>query len=106
MSTYPAFKAKLVRGKGAHLYDDEGNDYLDFLSGIAVASLGHANEEIAAAGSRQLHELVHVSNYFENEFTQRVATKIDNKISQTLTKKAVVFSSPTQVLKQTSAQSK
>ena len=54
----------LVRGEGASVWDDEGTEYLDFLAGIAVNSLGHAHPVFVEAVSRQAATLAHVSNYF------------------------------------------
>ena len=56
--------AELVRGEGAYVWDSEGKKYLDFLSGIAVNSLGHAHPVLVEAVSRQIATLAHVSNYF------------------------------------------
>ncbi|CAN5180285.1 acetylornithine transaminase [soil metagenome] len=56
--------AELVRGKGAYVWDSEGNEYLDFLGGIAVLSLGHAHPVLVKAVSEQIATLGHVSNYF------------------------------------------
>ena len=56
--------ALLVRGEGAHLWDDEGTRYLDFLGGIAVISLGHAHPVFVQAVAEQAATLGHVSNYF------------------------------------------
>ena len=56
--------AKLERGEGCWVEDDEGNRYLDFLAGIAVNSLGHAHPVFVEAVSRQAATLAHVSNYF------------------------------------------
>jgi len=56
--------ALLVRGEGAHLWDDEGTRYLDFLGGIAVISLGHAHPVFVQAVADQAATLGHVSNYF------------------------------------------
>jgi acetylornithine aminotransferase len=54
----------LVRGQGAYVWDDEGTEYLDFLAGIAVNSLGHAHPVFVEAVTRQASTLAHVSNYF------------------------------------------
>jgi len=54
----------LVRGEGAYVWDDEGTEYLDFLAGIAVNSLGHAHPVFVDAVTRQASTLAHVSNYF------------------------------------------
>ncbi|QWL30500.1 acetylornithine transaminase [Rathayibacter toxicus] len=56
--------AVLARGEGCHVWDVEGREYLDFLGGIAVNSLGHAHPAFVAAVSRQAGILAHVSNYF------------------------------------------
>ena len=56
--------AMLVRGEGCYVWDDEGTEYLDFLAGIAVNSLGHAHPALVAAVTDQVGRLAHVSNYF------------------------------------------
>ncbi|TFC97764.1 MULTISPECIES: acetylornithine transaminase [Cryobacterium] len=56
--------AMLVRGEGCYVWDDEGTEYLDFLAGIAVNSLGHAHPAVVAAVTDQVGRLAHVSNYF------------------------------------------
>lgn len=62
--TYARFPLTLVKGKGSWLWDDQGNKYLDFMSGIAVTNLGHAPDRVKEALVRQLDELWHVSNLF------------------------------------------
>ena len=54
----------LARGEGAHVWDVDGNRYLDLLGGIAVNALGHGHPELVAAISKQAGEAVHVSNFF------------------------------------------
>jgi predicted acetylornithine/succinylornithine family transaminase len=66
-----------VRGEGTELWDADGRRYLDFLAGIAVVSLGHANPVIADAIARQAHTLVHVSNFFANPVATDAAIKVD-----------------------------
>jgi acetylornithine/N-succinyldiaminopimelate aminotransferase len=56
--------AELVRGAGCRVWDSEGNEYLDFLGGIAVNSLGHGHPVLVEAVSRQVASLAHISNYF------------------------------------------
>ncbi|GAA1696214.1 acetylornithine transaminase [Microbacterium sediminicola] len=56
--------AMFTRGEGSYLWDDQGKRYLDFLSGIAVVSLGHAHPVFVEAVSQQAATLAHVSNYF------------------------------------------
>lgn len=91
LNTYPEPKATFVRGKGALLFDSEGKEYLDFLGGIAVAGLGHANDEINDAITQQVAQVSHVSNYFANEYTQKVAQTIDEKIGLSESEHGRVF---------------
>ena len=55
-------KQLFVRGEGARLWDDEGNEFLDFASGISVCNLGHCNKRVTDAICEQAKKLVHVSN--------------------------------------------
>ena len=64
MNTFGPPKMALVRGAGAHVWDAEGREYVDFLGGIAVNTLGHAHPALVAAVSEQLRTLGHVSNFF------------------------------------------
>lgn len=68
--------AKLERGEGARVWDDAGREYLDFLAGIAVNSLGHAHPVFVEAVSRQAATLAHVSNYFMTEPALELAERI------------------------------
>ena len=61
MNTYGERAAKLVKGEGVWLWDDEGNKYLDALSGIAVCGLGHSHQAISEAITSQSDTLVHLS---------------------------------------------
>ena len=70
------------RGKGTELWDVSGKRYLDFLSGIAVVSLGHANEAVAQAISQQASTLLHVSNFFANTTATRAAVKLSQLMAQ------------------------
>ncbi|MXV80908.1 MAG: aminotransferase class III-fold pyridoxal phosphate-dependent enzyme, partial [Chloroflexi bacterium] len=54
----------LVRGEGSRVWDDEGNEYLDFVAGIAADNLGHCHPRIVEAIKQQAETLLHVSNYF------------------------------------------
>ncbi len=54
----------LVRGEGSYVWDEQGTQYLDFLAGIAVNSLGHAHPVFVEAVTKQASTLAHVSNYF------------------------------------------
>ncbi len=64
LQTYGRAPVTFVRGDGCRLYDEDGNDYLDCLAGIAVVAVGHANAAVAAAAARQMTRLVHVSNLY------------------------------------------
>ena len=66
MPTY-APQIMFVRGKDARLWDDDGKEYLDFASGIAVCSLGHCNDRVTRAIQEQCSKLVHISNLYMNE---------------------------------------
>jgi acetylornithine/N-succinyldiaminopimelate aminotransferase len=68
--------AKLERGEGSRVWDDSGNEYLDFLAGIAVNSLGHAHPVFVEAVSRQAARLAHVSNYFMTEPALELAERL------------------------------
>lgn len=65
LPTYARYPIALVKGEGSWLWDDQGNKYLDFMSGIAVTNLGHAPKRIKEALVKQLDELWHVSNLFQ-----------------------------------------
>jgi acetylornithine/N-succinyldiaminopimelate aminotransferase len=74
MNTYgDRYGLALVRGEGALLYDAEGREYLDFLAGLAVTSLGHSHPAVARAVAEQARQLVHVSNLFFTEPQVRLA---------------------------------
>lgn len=66
----------LVRGSGAQVWDDAGNRYLDFTSGIAVSALGHCHPHWVAAVQRQAAELIHVSNLFRNPNQGELARRL------------------------------
>jgi acetylornithine/N-succinyldiaminopimelate aminotransferase len=77
MATYPPTPVTFVRGAGTVLYDDAGREYLDFLSGIAVTSLGHAHPAVADAVSCAARTLVHVSNLFGTLPQRDAAGRLD-----------------------------
>ena len=62
--TYARFPITLIRGKGCRVWDEEGKEYLDFVGGIAVCSLGHSSPLVSKALEHQSKELVHVSNLY------------------------------------------
>lgn len=64
MGTYKRYPVVFTRGKGMWLWDTDGKEYLDFVAGIAVCSLGHAHPRISDAIKNQADKLVHVSNLY------------------------------------------
>ena len=64
MNTFGTPSRVLVRGSGAHVWDADGQEYIDLLAGIAVNCLGHAHPAIVEAVSTQISTLGHVSNFF------------------------------------------
>jgi acetylornithine/N-succinyldiaminopimelate aminotransferase len=76
MATYARNPVQFVRGEGTRLWDDEGNEYLDFLTGISVAQLGHCHPEVVAAVSEQASRLMHVGNLFYTEPGMRLAQRL------------------------------
>ncbi|HTD51135.1 MAG TPA: acetylornithine transaminase [Acidimicrobiia bacterium] len=77
MATYGRLPVAFVRGEGTRLWDSEGKRYLDFLSGLAVTSLGHAHPEVADAIAEQARTLLHVSNLYYNDVQPRVAQRLN-----------------------------
>jgi len=67
MATYARNPVQFVRGEGTRLWDDEGNEYLDFLTGISVAQLGHCHPRVVDAIREQAARLMHVGNLFYTE---------------------------------------
>ncbi len=77
MPSYGAPQVMFVRGSGARLWDRTGREYLDFLSGLAVTSLGHSHPAVAEALADQAQKLLHVSNLFATEHNGAVAQTLD-----------------------------
>ncbi len=76
MNTFGPPKRVFVRGEGVHLWDADGNRYLDMLSGLAVNALGHAHPQVIGAISAQLSTLGHVSNFFATPTQIALAEKL------------------------------
>ena len=76
MSTYARNPVEFVRGEGTRLWDDEGNEYLDFLTGISVAQLGHCHPRVVEAVRQQASRLMHVGNLFYTEPSMRLAKRL------------------------------
>ncbi len=76
MPTYSPDDVCFVKGEGSWLYDDNNKAYLDFLSGIAVTSLGHNFKPVTDAIKDQAENLLHVSNLFKNNLSNKLAKTI------------------------------
>jgi predicted acetylornithine/succinylornithine family transaminase len=76
LQTYKRAPIVLVRGQGARVWDTEGRDYLDFTSGVGVASLGHANPGLADVVAEQARTLIHTSNLFFHPFQAELSQKL------------------------------
>lgn len=76
LNNYGTPAIELVAGEGVVVKDSQGNIYLDFLSGIAVNSLGHAHPVIIEAVSDQIKKLSHTSNFYANEPSIKLAEKL------------------------------
>jgi predicted acetylornithine/succinylornithine family transaminase len=63
-NTYARYPILLVRGKGTRVWDLEGEEYLDFVSGLAVCNLGHCHPKVVKAIQNQAEKLIHVSNFY------------------------------------------
>lgn len=76
MRTYKRAPVDFVRGEGSLLWDADGNEYLDFLTGISVCSVGHCHPRVVAAIREQSERLIHVSNLFYTEPMARLAQRL------------------------------
>lgn len=81
MHSYGREPVEFVRGQGARLFDDAGKEYLDFLAGIAVVSVGHANPSVTSAIVEQAEKLLHVSNYFYVEHRGALARRLAHMLA-------------------------
>ena len=76
LQTYRRAPVTFVRGEGVRLYDADGREYLDLLSGIGVASLGHAHPALARAIADQAQTLLHTSNLFYHPLQGQLAERL------------------------------
>ena len=74
--SYARFPVQFVRGEGTRLWDAEGNEYLDFLCGISVTSLGHCHPRVVEAVREQVGRLVHVGNLYYTEPAMRLSERL------------------------------
>jgi acetylornithine/N-succinyldiaminopimelate aminotransferase len=73
---YARDEIDLVDGSGSYVFDQNGEKYLDFMSGIAVSNLGHKNPEVMAAISQQAEKIWHSSNLYTSNLQEKVAEKL------------------------------
>ncbi len=76
LQTYTRQPVAFVRGRGARLYDVDGREYLDFVSGIGVTSLGHAHPGLTAVIADQAATLLHTSNLYYHPFQAEAAARL------------------------------
>lgn len=76
LPTYARFDVEFVRGEGMRLWDADGNEYLDCLTGISVSSVGHCHPAVVEAIRDQAGRLMHVSNLFYTEPMTRLAERL------------------------------
>lgn len=76
MNTFGPPQLVLVRGEGAHVWDAQGNEYVDLLGGIAVNALGHGHPALVEAVTTQMQTLGHVSNFFTTPQQVELAEKL------------------------------
>jgi acetylornithine/N-succinyldiaminopimelate aminotransferase len=74
--SYARFPVEFVRGEGPRLWDEDGNEYLDFLCGISVTNIGHCHPRVVAAIREQAGRLMHASNLFYTEPSFRLAERL------------------------------
>jgi acetylornithine/N-succinyldiaminopimelate aminotransferase len=78
LQTYRRNAVTFVRGEGVRLWDAEGREYLDLLSGIGVAALGHAHPALTRAITDQAQTLLHTSNLFYHPYQGQLAERLAN----------------------------
>ena len=76
MNTYGRFDVTFEKGLGCKIYDTDGREYIDFVSGVAVNCLGHSHPAIINAITKQSSQLIHVSNYYWNDQNNLLAEKL------------------------------
>ncbi len=86
IDVYPRRDVVLVKGKGAHVWDDQGNEYIDMAAGISVANVGHANDKVVEAISKQAATLITCQNTFYNDTKAIFLEKLFNIAPKNLTK--------------------
>ena len=86
LGVYPMRDIVIVKGKDAHVWDDQGREYIDMSSGISVANVGHANEKVVEAISKQAATLITCANTFYNDKRALFLEKLIDITPQNLTR--------------------
>src|SRR5918999_5845396 len=76
VATYYKEPLALVRGEGMHVWDDQGNRYLDCFGGVLTVSVGHANPKVNAAIIEQVNTIQHTSTLYANKPQSNLAEKL------------------------------
>ncbi|SEA85286.1 aspartate aminotransferase family protein [Marinobacterium iners] len=76
MNAYSRQEISFTSGSGIRLWDNNGVEYIDAISGVAVTSLGHSHPEIASAIAEQASQLMHTSNLFKIDWQERLGEKL------------------------------
>ena len=79
LNTYARFDVEFIKGKSATLWDKEGNEYIDFTSGIGVVSVGHSNERLSNAICEQAKNIIHISNLYRIPTQEKLAEMLVKK---------------------------
>ena len=86
IDVYPRRDVVMVKGKGARVWDDKGNEYIDMAAGISVANVGHANDKVVEAISKQAATLITCPNTFYNDTKALFLEKLFSIVPKNLTK--------------------
>jgi len=73
---YARLPVKFTKGEGVYLYDEQGREYIDLISGIGVNSLGYNHPKLTKAICDQAKKLIHISNLFEVPYQEELAQKL------------------------------
>lgn len=79
LEMYTPYKIDVEKAKGVYIYDSKGKEYIDTFSGIGVMALGHTNKKVNEAVINKLKKHSHLSNFFLDENTEKVAELLANK---------------------------
>jgi acetylornithine/LysW-gamma-L-lysine aminotransferase len=83
---YPKREVTIVKGKGAKVWDDKGNEYIDCVAGISVANVGHSNDSVVKAITKQAETLITCPGIFYNDTKAKFLEKLISITPKSLTK--------------------